>query len=172
MECEIYNKILLLFGRWKGSLLSILFVMEMKQKKFCMQNYWKFLDLRHGTTTCSYVCRMWLWENWLKLLYFLQIAGMFVPRHDVTPSTMVFQCCTSNNKFYFKAFFDQENIWSFHFSETNWSTEEIWKSYFLCSRQWNHFYVGNKCYFPLGKPWGDFTLVSNYIWEQNHLLND
>lgn len=108
MECETYNKMWPLFCRWKGSLLSILFVMEMIQKKLSMQKYWKFLDLRPGTTTSSYVCRMWLWDNWQKLLYFLQIAGMFVPRCDVTPSTMVFQHCTSNNKFYFKAFFIQK----------------------------------------------------------------
>lgn len=143
MECETYNKMWLLFGRWKGSLFSILFVMEMIQKKLWMEKYWKFLDLRPGTTTCSYVCRMWLWDKWQKLFYFLQIAEMFVPRHDVTPSTMVFQHCTDNNKFYFKAFFwSRKYLISPFFRK--WRTEKSESHIFHCSRPWNHFYVGDE----------------------------
>lgn len=172
MECETYNKMWPLFCRWKGSLLSILFVMEMIQKKLSMQKYWKFLDLRPGTTTSSYVCRMWLWDNWQKLLYFLQMAGMFVPRCDVTPSTMVFQHCTSNNKFYFKAFFIKK-IFSLSISQTQIKGQKKPESHiFLCSRPWNHFYVGDEWYFPPGKPYSNPTLVSNYTWEQDHPLKD
>lgn len=90
-----------------------------------MQKYQKFLHLRLSTSTCRYVCGMWLWENQLKLLYFLQVAGMFVHSHYVTLSIMVFHHFTSNNKCYFKEYFDQEKICSLRFTEINWSTEEV-----------------------------------------------
>lgn len=128
--------------------------------------------MRPGTTTCSYVGRMWLWDNWQKLLYFLQRAGMFVARHDATQSTMVFQHCTNNSKFYFKAFFWSRKYWISPFFRNKPKHSRSLKVIFFSVVDNETIFMWDEWYFPLGKPWGNLTLVNNYIQEQDHPLNE